>query len=53
QILSFTGDNASNNDTFTTELKDLENSFRGDESRTRCFAHTVNLIAKAFLRLFE
>ncbi|KAF9038791.1 hypothetical protein BDZ89DRAFT_908657, partial [Hymenopellis radicata] len=52
QILSFTGDNASNNDTFTTELKDLENSFRGDESRTRCFAHTVNFImnfiAKAF-----
>ncbi|KAF9018706.1 hypothetical protein BDZ89DRAFT_903285, partial [Hymenopellis radicata] len=52
-ILSFTGDNASNNDTFTTALNDLDNSFRGDETRTRCFAHTVNLIAKAFLRLFE
>ena len=39
-------DNASNCDTAVDHLGTLIAGFRGRESRTRCFAHTVNLIAK-------
>ena len=39
-------DNASNCDTAVTELAKLIPSFRGTSVRTRCFAHTVNLVAK-------
>ncbi|KAF9001212.1 hypothetical protein BDZ89DRAFT_894175, partial [Hymenopellis radicata] len=53
QMLSITMDNAYNNDTLTTKLGELIATFDGDSQRTRCFAHTLNLVAKAFLRLFE
>ncbi|KAF8999055.1 hypothetical protein BDZ89DRAFT_898876, partial [Hymenopellis radicata] len=53
QFLSLMMDNASNNDTLTAELEKLIPSFRGDKQRTRCFAHTINLVARAFLRLFD
>lgn len=46
QILGITADNASNNDTLTTEL---ESSLRGANSiqtRVRCFAHILNLVVK-------
>ncbi|KAL6299790.1 hypothetical protein BKA93DRAFT_741807 [Sparassis latifolia] len=42
-------DNASNCDATATELEPLVDSFRGAMSRTRCFPHTVNLIAKVSL----
>ncbi|KAK6992134.1 ribonuclease H-like domain-containing protein, partial [Favolaschia claudopus] len=47
-------DNASNCDSTATSLADDANipTYRGALSRTRCFPHTVNLIAKAFLSFF-
>ncbi|GBE89936.1 Putative AC transposase OS=Zea mays PE=2 SV=2 [Sparassis crispa] len=45
-------DNASNCDATATELEPLVDSFRGAMSRTHCFPHTVNLIAKAFISFF-
>ena len=39
-------DNASNCDTTASELPKYIPSFRGDLSRSRCFPHTVNLVAK-------
>ncbi|KAF9016144.1 hypothetical protein BDZ89DRAFT_901093, partial [Hymenopellis radicata] len=51
-VLSLTMDNVSNNDMLTRELEELIPSFRGDKQRTRCFAHMINLVTCAFLRLF-
>ncbi|KIJ05697.1 hypothetical protein PAXINDRAFT_141106, partial [Paxillus involutus ATCC 200175] len=45
-------DNASNCDALADELTRLIQDFRGKTSRTRCFPHTLNLIAKAFLSFF-
>ncbi|KAI9056832.1 hypothetical protein FKP32DRAFT_1557130, partial [Trametes sanguinea] len=53
QILSVTCDNASSNDTMTEELADLLTAFDGDYSRTRCFLHILNLVAKSMLRQFD
>ncbi len=55
QILSITCDNASNNDTMVTTLGDSESlpSFSGQENRTHCFAHVLNLIAKSLLKQFD
>jgi hypothetical protein len=53
QILSVTCDNASNNDTMIEELKDLVAAFAGEASRTRCFAHIINLIAKSVIKQFD
>ncbi|TDL29000.1 hypothetical protein BD410DRAFT_702115, partial [Rickenella mellea] len=53
QILSITCDNASPNDTMTTELADLIDAFPGDANRTRCFAHILNLVAKSVIRQFD
>jgi len=39
-------DNATNCDVLANELAALIPEFRGSASRTRCFPHTVNLIAK-------
>jgi hypothetical protein len=39
-------DNASNCNTTVDELEKLIPSFRGKLSRSRCFAHIINLIAK-------
>ncbi|PBK68153.1 hypothetical protein ARMSODRAFT_841952, partial [Armillaria solidipes] len=55
QVLSITCDNASNNDTMIEALGDSADvpSFSGQVSRTRCFAHIVNLMAKSLLKQFD
>jgi hypothetical protein len=53
QILSITGDNASNNDTMIQYLGEALDEFPGPANQTRCFAHTVNLITKSILKPFE
>ncbi|KAJ7719488.1 hypothetical protein B0H16DRAFT_1606447 [Mycena metata] len=45
-------DNASNCDTTSDCLPDYIPTHRSTLSRTRCFPHTVNLIAKAFIAFF-
>ena len=50
--MSVTCDNASNNDTMVEEMDWLIASFSAT-SRTRCFLHIVNLIAKSLLKQFE
>ncbi|KAH7903432.1 hypothetical protein BJ138DRAFT_979674, partial [Hygrophoropsis aurantiaca] len=52
-ILSVTADNASSNDTMTDKLADLVPHFGGEVSRTRCFLHIVNLVAKSLIREFD
>ncbi|KAG2088934.1 uncharacterized protein F5147DRAFT_561336, partial [Suillus discolor] len=52
-MLSLMGDNASSNDMLTTELAKCMDSFGGALSRTRCFLHIVNLIAKSIIKLFD
>lgn len=49
--MSFTADNATHNDTQTTALSKHDNSFERC-NRVRCFAHTLNLAAKAILKPF-
>jgi hypothetical protein len=51
KILAFNGDNASPNDTQTTELDKKKNSF-DVVNRVRCFNHTIQLACKALLRPF-
>ena len=46
QILAFTADNASNNNTLVDELGDLLDGFQGPLTRVRCFAHILNLVVK-------
>ncbi len=53
QILSVTGDNASNNDTMTDALADALPEFQGTFARTRCFLHILNIVAKAILKQFD
>jgi hypothetical protein len=48
QILAFTADNASNNNTLVDELEDLLDGFQGSLTRVRCFAHILNLVVKVF-----
>jgi len=52
KILSVTCDNASNNDTMIHELDDSLSEF-SSLNRTRCFAHILNLVAKALLKQFD
>jgi hypothetical protein len=52
-MLSITCDNASNNNVMVDKLEDLLPDFGGTASHTRCFLHTVNLIAKSLLREFD
>jgi hypothetical protein len=52
KILAFNSDNAMSNDTQTTKLNNMDNSFR-EENRVRCFNHMVQLSAKALLKLFS
>lgn len=49
-MLSVTVDNASNNDTMVEELAELIEMFDGEASRTQCFLHIVNLVAKSLLK---
>jgi hypothetical protein len=53
QMLSLTADNASANDTMTRQLAKLIPSFGGEPTRTRCFLHIVNLVAKSILKEFD
>ncbi|EAU88633.2 hypothetical protein CC1G_01006 [Coprinopsis cinerea okayama7 len=53
KVLGFVCDNASNNDTLVTELKRLVPTFCGSKYRIRCFAHVINLVAKAMLAPFS
>ncbi|PBK65454.1 hypothetical protein ARMSODRAFT_866429, partial [Armillaria solidipes] len=55
QVLSITCDNASNNNTMVEALGDSDTLpfFDGQASRTGCFAHIVNLVAKSLLRQFD
>ena len=53
QILSITGDNASNNDSMIKYLSDTIDDFPGPANQTRCFVHTINLIAKSILKPFD
>jgi hypothetical protein len=52
KILAMNADNASSNDTQTTELAGMDNAFE-KEYRIRCFNHTIQLSAKALLRPFN
>jgi hypothetical protein len=52
KILSFNADNATSNDTQTTKLASLPNSFE-EENRARCFNHTVQLSAKELIKPFN
>src|ERR1700677_4879914 len=52
KILSFNADNATSNDTQTTKLTSLLNSFEED-NRTRCFNHTVQLLARKLIKPFN
>jgi hypothetical protein len=52
KILSVTCDNASNNDTMIHELDNSLTEF-SSLNRTRCFAHILNLVAKALLKQFD
>ena len=45
-------DNAGNCNTMVEHLSQLIPGFRGASSRTRCFPHTVNLIAKVSVVLY-
>ncbi|KAF5317564.1 hypothetical protein D9619_013219 [Psilocybe cf. subviscida] len=49
KVLALTCDNASNNNTMVRELDILLPSFQGTKTQVRCFAHVLNLVAKAIL----
>lgn len=53
QILSMTCDNASNNNAMIHELSSKVPEFGGAATHTRCFLHTVNLVAKLLIREFN
>ncbi|KAI0337369.1 hypothetical protein BDW22DRAFT_1304642, partial [Trametopsis cervina] len=52
-LLAVTLDNASNNDTLIDELSNQVEEFPGEANRVRCFAHILNLAAKAVLSQFD
>ena len=52
KILAVNADNATSNDTQTTKLDQLDNSFE-EENRVRCFNHTLQLSAKSLLKPFN
>jgi hypothetical protein len=52
KILAINADNATSNDTQTTKLDELDNSF-DEENRVRCFNHTLQLSAKSLLKPFN
>lgn len=49
QVLGFTADNASNNDTLMKEMAVLLPLFRGARTCVRCVAHILNLVVKVAL----
>jgi hypothetical protein len=52
KILAINADNATSNDTQTTKLDQLDNSF-DEENRVRCFNHTLQLSVKSLLKPFN
>ncbi|KAG2035900.1 hypothetical protein BDR03DRAFT_820439, partial [Suillus americanus] len=52
-ILSVTADNAASNEMMVAELVELILHSSGLTSRTRCFLHIVNLVAKSLIREFD
>jgi hypothetical protein len=52
KIHAVNADNATANDTLTTKLAQLDNTF-DEENRARCFNHTVQLSAQALLKPFN
>lgn len=52
KILTVNTDNATSNDTQTTKLDQLDNTFN-EENQVRCFNHTLQLSTKAVLKLFN
>ena len=52
KVLAVNADNATSNDTQTTKLDQLDNTFE-KENRVRCFNHTLQLSAKALLKPFN
>jgi hypothetical protein len=52
KIHAVNADNATSNDTQTTKLDQLDNTFDKD-NRVRCFNHTLQLSAKALLKPFN
>jgi hypothetical protein len=52
KILSVTCDNASNNETMSTELAHKLTKI-SPVNRTNCFAHILNLVAKSLLKQFD
>jgi len=52
KVLSVTADNATSNDKQVTALAAMDNSF-DEENHVRCFNHTVQLSAKALIKLFN
>ncbi|KAJ7598263.1 hypothetical protein C8J56DRAFT_769503, partial [Mycena floridula] len=53
QILAFTGDNATSNDTQTQCLSDNENNSFDIDNRVWCFNHMLNLAVKSLLHPFQ
>lgn len=52
KILAVNADNATSNDTQTTTLHKLDNTF-DEANRVRCFNHTIQLSAKSLLKPFN
>src|SRR5882762_8050502 len=52
KILALNADNATSNDTQTTRLHKLNNSFN-KENHVRCFNHTLQLSTKTLLKPFN
>jgi hypothetical protein len=52
QILALNADNATSNDTQTSALAQMENTFE-EANRVRCFNHTLQLSAKTLLKPFN
>ncbi|KAI4518012.1 hypothetical protein K525DRAFT_174890, partial [Schizophyllum commune Loenen D] len=52
QILSITGDNATNNNALVVELAKLLGDFN-PRNRVRCFLHIVNLVSRSLLSPFD
>ncbi|EPS95117.1 hypothetical protein FOMPIDRAFT_1099721, partial [Fomitopsis schrenkii] len=53
QMLAVTCDNASANNVMIQEMEYMIASFRGSRTRSRCFCHIINLVAKMVLHQFE
>ncbi|KAG2085760.1 uncharacterized protein F5147DRAFT_527213, partial [Suillus discolor] len=52
-MLSVTCNNASNNNMMVDKLVMLVPKFTGEASHTRCFLHTMNLVAKSLICEFD